>query len=62
MTSEDNLFRTLTSDDWKRGLAVARATPNDVSIQLKNVCLKLSIAGNKPSMLSKQVKRDDNGS
>ena len=62
MTSEDNLFRTLTSDDWKRGLAVARATPNDVSIQLKNVCLKLSIAGNKPSMLGNEVNGNDNGS
>lgn len=61
MSSEDNLFCAITSDDWRRGLAIARATPNNVSIQIKNVCLKLSIDGNKLSMFGKKINRNDNG-
>lgn len=29
------LFRTITSDDWKRSLAAARTTPNSVAEQIR---------------------------
>lgn len=41
MNNGDATFKTLTGDDWKRGLALARAMPNDISEKLKQLSPKL---------------------
>ena len=40
MNDSDAIFKTLTGDDWKRGLAQARATPNDISNQIREALTK----------------------
>ncbi len=40
MNNSDAIFKTLTGDDWKRGLAQARATPNDISNQIREALAK----------------------
>lgn len=41
MNNDAAIFKTLTGDDWKRGLALSRATPNDISEKLKQLSPKL---------------------
>jgi hypothetical protein len=63
MNNGDAIFKTLTGDDWKRGLAQARATPNDISEKIKLLPPKLielakeecEIRLNQPRITSEQA-------
>jgi hypothetical protein len=59
MNNGDAIFKTLTGDDWKRGLALARATPNDASNQIRkalaNQCRYPKINNNKQTENESQV-------
>jgi len=57
MNNGDAIFKTLTGDDWKRGLAQARATPNGISNQIRKTLAKQGRDHKVENHKSRQVER-----